>query len=93
MAKFQRPPMTDKEKERFADSFMDSAPRSSPEAKKDSKKNRKGRGVIYLRCAQSLIDDLLRIEELTGYKHTMFCLQAITEATREKLKVLERDID
>jgi hypothetical protein len=41
--------------------------------------------------AESAHDDLERICNLTGYKKNMFCLQAILEAARDKLKQIERE--
>ncbi len=86
---FQRPPvpLTDKEKERYAENFMDGAPRTTPR-KKGEKAQKE---VLFLRIPRSLHDDLMRLEELTGYKKTMFCLQAIIEAAKEKLKEIERE--
>ena len=88
MSKFQRPPLTDREKERAAERFIDGAARSSP----SQGKRRERKGVIFMRVPQSMIEDLKRIEEFTGYTPNMFCFQAIAEAIADKLKMLERDI-
>ncbi len=87
MSKFQRPPLTEKEKEKAAQRFINGAARTSPTT------NKKGepRGVIFLRVPQTLIDDLKRIEQLTGYTPNMFCFQAIAEAITDKMKMLERE--
>lgn len=86
MSKFQRPPLSQKEKERLAENFIDGAARSSPIEKEKEKKE-----IIFLRIPKSLHDDLERICNLTGYKKNMFCLQAILEAARDKLKQIERE--
>lgn len=87
MSKFQRPPLTPKEKERLAENFIEGAARSYPTEKKEKEKKE----VIFLRIPKSLHDDLERICDLTGYKKNMFCLQAILEAARDKLRQVERD--
>jgi hypothetical protein len=87
MSKFQRPPLSEKEKERLAESFIEGAARSSPIEKSEKEKKE----IIFLRIPRSLHDDLERICNLTGYKKNMFCLQAILEATRDKLKQIERE--
>lgn len=86
MSKFQKPPLTPKEKERLAENFIEGAARSVPPKKDDEKKE-----VIFLRIPKSLHDDLERIYELTGYKKNTFCLHAIMEAVKEKLKQIERE--
>lgn len=86
MVKFQRPP-SDKEKERLAEKFIEGAAR--PSAAQKSEKSKKG--VIFLRVPQSLIEDLERIHNLTGYKPNTFCMHAIIEAVKEKLKQIERE--
>lgn len=88
MSKFQRPPLSPKEKEQAAESFISGAPRSSPAPKREKGE----KGVIFLRVPRSLLDDLERIQQFTGYKPTIFCLHAIIEATKEKLKQIERDV-
>lgn len=90
MSKFQRPPLSDREKEQAAQNFIEGAARSSPmeQKKKVATENKK---VIFLRVPQSLYDDLERIHEKTGYKPNTFCLHAIIEAVKEKLKQIERD--
>jgi hypothetical protein len=94
MSKFERPPtiLTEKEKERAAEKFIDGAARTSSF---DAPKRKRGerKGVIYMRVPQTLIDDLQRIEQFTGYTPNMFCFHAIAEAVSEKLKKIERDID
>lgn len=87
MSKFQRPPLTQKEKDYLADNFIEGAARSSPIEKKDKEKKE----IIFLRIPKSLHDDLERICNLTGYKKNMFCLQAILEAARDKLRQIERE--
>jgi hypothetical protein len=87
MSKFQRPPLTQKEKERLAENFIEGAARLSPIEKKEKEKKE----IIFLRIPKSLHDDLERICNLTGYKKNMFCLQAILEAARDKLKQIERE--
>lgn len=93
MTKFQRPPsiLNDKEKERAAERFIDGAARTSSF---DTAKKKRGerKGVIFMRVPQTLIDDLKRIEEKTGYTPNMFCFTAVVEAVAEKLKSIERDI-
>jgi hypothetical protein len=83
---FQRPPLSPKEKERLADSIIDNA-RATPANDAQEKK-----GVLFLRVPQSLCDDLDRIYKLTGYKKNVFCLHAIIEAAKDKLKQIERDL-
>ena len=83
-SKFQRPPLTPKEKEKLAEKFMDGAPRSSPVSKEE-------KGVIFMRVPRTVIDDLDRIYNLTGYKPNAFCFHAIVEAIKEKLKQIERE--
>jgi len=83
----QRLPLSQKEKERLAEDFIDGAARPTPLDLKTRKKE-----VIFLRIPKSLHDDLERIHTLTGYKKNIFCLQAIIEAVREKLKQVEREI-
>jgi hypothetical protein len=87
MAKFQKPPLSQKEKDRLAENFIEGAARSSPIEKKENGKKE----IIFLRIPKSLHDDLERICNLTGYKKNMFCLQAILEAARDKLKQIERE--
>jgi len=87
MSKFQRPPLSQKEKERLAENFIEGAARSSPIEKKEKEKKE----IIFLRIPKSLHDDLERICNLTGYKKNMFCLQAILEAARDKLRQIERE--
>jgi hypothetical protein len=87
MSKFQRPPLSDKEKERLAENFIEGAARPSPINKNEKEKKE----IIFLRIPKSLHDDLERICNLTGYKKNMFCLQAILEAARDKLKQIERE--
>jgi hypothetical protein len=89
MSKFQRPPLTPKEKERLAENFIEGAARVAPSEKNDKNKERKE--VIFLRIPKSLHDDLERIHKLTGYKKNTFCLLAIMEAAKEKLKHIERE--
>lgn len=84
MSKFQKPPLSTQEKERLANNIIENA-RAMPE-KRGVKKE-----VIFLRIPQTLHDDLERISTLTGYKKNIFCLHAIIEATKEKLKQIERD--
>jgi len=84
VSKFQRPPLTEKEKEKLAQKFIDGAPRSSPVSKEE-------KGVIFMRVPRSLIDDLERLYNLTGYKPNTFCYHAIVEAVKEKLKQIERE--
>lgn len=88
--KFQRPPipLSQREKDKLADDFIEGAARATPEKKEKGKEHR---AVLYLRCAKTLIHDLNRLERLTGIKPTTFCLNAIIEAVREKLKQIERD--
>jgi hypothetical protein len=73
MSKFQRPPLSQKEKERLAENFIEGAARSSPIEKNEKEKKE----IIFLRIPRSLHDDLERICNLTGYKKNMFCLQVI----------------
>lgn len=87
MSKFQRPPLTQKEKDQMAENFIEGAARSSPIGKKEIEKKE----IIFLRIPKSLHDDLERICNLTGYKKNMFCLQAILEAARDKLRQIERE--
>jgi hypothetical protein len=87
MSKFQRPPLSQKEKERLAENFIEGAARSSPIEKNEKEKKE----IIFLRIPRSLHDDLERICNLTGYKKNMFCLQVILEAARDKLKQIERE--
>jgi hypothetical protein len=86
---FQRPPLTQKEKERLAENFIEGAARSTPLGLEKGEKEKKE--VIFLRVSKSLHDDLERIYKLTGYKKNIFCMQAIIEAVRDKLKQIERD--
>ena len=90
MTKFQRPPvaLSEKEKQRIADEFIEGAARSSSvdKPKKDGKK-----AALFLRIPQNLEDDLQRIERLTGFKKNTFCLLAILEAVKDKLKQIERE--
>jgi hypothetical protein len=82
---FQKPPLSPQEKERLANSIIDNA-RATPNKNEKEKKE-----VIFLRIPKTLHDDLERIYKLTGYKKNIFCLHAIIEATKEKLKQIERD--
>lgn len=93
MSKFQKAPLTDKEKERFAEDFIEGAARSSNIDKIDKGKKEKEKTVaLLLRIPKSLLNNLERIEHLTGHKKTDFCRHAIVEAVREKLKQIERDL-
>lgn len=94
MSKFQRRPtlLNDKERESFAEAFIEGAPRSSPMPKREKLRSKIEKGVIFLRVPQQLIDDLARIEELTGYKPNPFCFMVINEAVKNKLRELEREI-
>lgn len=85
----QRSPLSEKERERLAENFIDGAARSSPLGLE--KKEKREKEVIFLRVPKSLHDDLERIYKLTGYKKNVFCLSAIIEAVREKLKQIERE--
>lgn len=87
MSKFQRQPLTQKERERLAENFIEGAARSATVEKKEKEKKE----IIFLRIPKSLNDDIERICDLTGYKKNMFCLQAIIEAARDKLKQIERE--
>ena len=83
---FQKPPLSPQEKERLANSIIDNA-RATPIKDTNEKK-----AAIFLRIPQSLHNDIERICSLTGYKKNIFCLHAIMEATKEKLKQIEREI-
>jgi len=85
----QRQPLSQKEKERLAENFIEGAARSTPLELEKGEKEKKE--VIFLRVPKSLHDDLERIYKLTGYKKNVFCLHAIIEAVREKLKQVERE--
>jgi uncharacterized protein (DUF1778 family) len=67
--------------------YFCNAARSSPIEKKEKEKKE----IIFLRIPKSLHDNLERICDLTGYKKNMFCLQAILEAAKDKLKQIERE--
>lgn len=82
---FQKPPLSPKEKERLANNIINNA-RATPTREEEGKKE-----VIFLRIPRSLHDDLERIYKLTGYKKNTFCLHAIIEAVKDKLKQIERD--
>jgi hypothetical protein len=84
MSKFQRPLLTPKEKENLEESFINGAARSSY-----SKPEKEKTEALFLRISKSLSNDLEKVSKLTGYKNNMFCLQAIIEATRDKLKDIE----
>jgi hypothetical protein len=83
---FQKPPLSPAEKERLANNIIDNA-RATP-----SKNTKEKKEVIFLRIPQTLHDDLERIYKLTGYKKNVFCLHAIIEAAKEKLRQIEREI-
>ncbi len=85
---FQRPPLSPKEKERLAENFIEGAARTTPIEKNTVKEKKE---VIFLRIPRILHDDLERIYRLTGYKKNIFCLHAIMEAVKEKLKQIERE--
>lgn len=90
MVKFLRPPLSDSEKEKLAEKFVDGAARlSSVDKPLNGKKEPKE--AIFLRVPKSLADDLDRIYKFTGYKKNVFCLHAIMEAVKEKLKQIERE--
>jgi light-regulated signal transduction histidine kinase (bacteriophytochrome) len=81
MTKLQRPPMPKAEKEKLSEKFVNAA----------AKSNHNKPQYIYFRISHELQNDLEKIHNLTGFKKNAFCLYAITQAVREKLKSIEKE--
>lgn len=91
-SKFSKPPMTDEEREKKAESFInlsDTPPREK-EALSNKPKKEKVKPV-YLRAPESLWEDIHEIMARTGLSMNAICLELLRPEIKRKLKELRED--